>query len=126
MITDRTGEIVQADHRRHAEVELTIRDLKHDMALNRFPTKSFGGNAAWLILNTIAPNLPRWTTRLGLETPSVMTKKIRPTDLQLPGRLVRTARPPANQIGDLRLTSAAWVMASAHITTCTARSGPAR
>jgi hypothetical protein len=94
MITDRTGEIVQveADHRRHAEVELTIRDLKHDMALNHFPTKSFGGNAAWLILNTIAHNLTRWTTRLGLNIATVMTKKIRRRIYNVTGRLVRTAR----------------------------------
>ncbi|WP_310965057.1 IS1380 family transposase [Nocardioides terrisoli] len=94
MITDRTGEIVEieADHRRHAEVELTIRDLKHDMAMNHFPTKSFGGNAAWLILNTIAHNLTRWATRLGLATAPVMTKKIRRRIYNVTGRLVRTGR----------------------------------
>jgi hypothetical protein len=94
MITDRTGDLIQieADHRRHAEVELTIRDLKHDMGLNHFPTKSFGGNAAWLILNTIAHNLTRWTTRLGLQIPTVMTKKIRRRIYGVPGRLVRTGR----------------------------------
>jgi hypothetical protein len=94
MITDRAGDLVtiEADHRRHAEVELTIRDLKHDMALNHFPTKSFGGNAAWLILNTIAHNLVRWTTRLGLQTPTVMTKKIRRRIYAVPGRLIRTGR----------------------------------
>jgi hypothetical protein len=27
-----------------------------------FPTTSFGGNAAWLILNTIVHNLTRWVT----------------------------------------------------------------
>jgi Transposase DDE domain group 1 len=89
MITDRTGDIVEveADHRRHAEVELTIRDLKHDMGINHFPTKSFGGNAAWLILNTIAHNLTRWATRLGLQTPTVMTKKIRRRIYNVTGRL---------------------------------------
>lgn len=94
MITDRMGDLVEveADHRRHAEVELTIRDLKHDMALNHFPTKSFGGNAAWLILNTIAHNLTRWTTRLGLQIGPVMTKKIRRRIYNVTGRLVRTAR----------------------------------
>lgn len=94
MITDRRGDLVEveADHRRHAEVELTIRDLKHDMGLNHFPTKSFGGNAAWLILNTIAHNLTRWTTRLGLQIPTVMTKKIRRRIYNLAGRLVRTGR----------------------------------
>lgn len=94
MITDRTGELVEveADHRRHAEVELTIRDLKHDMGLNHFPTKSFGGNAAWLVLNTIAHNLTRWATRLGLQTRPVMTKKIRRRIYNVTGRLVRSGR----------------------------------
>lgn len=94
MITDRTGDIVEveADHRRHAEVERTIRDLKHDMGLNHFPTKSFGGNAAWLILNTIAHNLTRWTTRLGLQIGPVMTKKVRRRIYNVTGRLVRTGR----------------------------------
>lgn len=94
MITDRTGDLVEveADHRRHAEVELTIRDLKHDMGINHFPTKSFGGNAAWLVLNTIAHNLTRWATRLGLQTATVMTKKIRRRIYNVTGRLVRTGR----------------------------------
>lgn len=94
MITDRAGDLVEveADHRRHAEVELTIRDLKHDMGINHFPTKSFGGNAAWLILNTIAHNLTRWATRLGLGIGPVMTKKIRRRIYNVTGRLVRTGR----------------------------------
>ncbi|GAA1515899.1 hypothetical protein GCM10009788_20250 [Nocardioides humi] len=73
MITDRDGDLVdvEADHRRHAEVELTIRDLKHDMGINHFSTKSFGVNAAWLILNTIAHNLTMIRTgrRLVLRLP---------------------------------------------------------
>lgn len=94
IITDRPGQMLEleADHRRHAEVELTIRDLKHDMGLSHFPTKSFGGNAAWLILNTIAHNLTRWTTRLGLGLGHVMTKKIRRRIYNVAGRLVRTGR----------------------------------
>jgi hypothetical protein len=94
MITDRVGDLieVEAEHRRHAEVELTIRDLKHDMGINHFPTKSFGGNAAWLILNTIAHNLTRWATRLGLQSRPVMTKKIRRRIYNVTGRLIRTGR----------------------------------
>lgn len=94
LITDRVGDLVEleADHRRHAEVELTIRDLKHDMGLAHFPTKSFAGNAAWLILNTIAHNLTRWTARLGLGVGHVMTKKIRRRIYNISGRLVRSGR----------------------------------
>ena len=92
IITDRTGELLdlEADHRRHAEVELTIRDLKNGMGISHFPTKSFGGNAAWLILNTIAHNLTRWTARLGMEPGHVMTKKYRRRIYTVTGRLVRT------------------------------------
>lgn len=94
IITDRAGDSLdlEADHRRHAEIELTIRDLKHDMGLAHFPTKSFGGNAAWLILNTVAHNLTRWAARLGLGLAHVMTKKIRRRIYGVPGRLVRTGR----------------------------------
>jgi hypothetical protein len=94
IITDRAGDLLEleADHRRHAEIELTIRDLKHDMGLAHFPTKSFGGNAAWLVLNTIAHNLTRWAARLGLGPGHVMTKKIRRRIYNVAGRLVRTGR----------------------------------
>jgi len=88
---DRRPRRVEADHRRHAEVELTIRELKHDMGINHFPTKSFGENAAWLILNAIAHNLTRWATRLGLDLGPVMTK-IRRRIFNVSGRLVRTGR----------------------------------
>lgn len=94
IITDRAGDLLEleADHRRHAEIELTIRDLKNDMGMNHFPTKSFGGNAAWLILNTIAHNLTRWATRIGLGLGHVMTKKIRRRIYGVAARLVRTGR----------------------------------
>lgn len=94
IITDRDGDLLdlEADHRRHAEIELTIRDLKHAMALNHFPTKSFGGNAAWLTLNTIAHNLTRWLTSLALGGGHLMTKTIRRRIYAVPGRLVRTGR----------------------------------
>lgn len=94
IITDRPGDLLEleADHRRHAEVELTIRDLKHHMGMSHFPTKSFGGNAAWLVLNTIAHNLTRWATRLGTELGQVMTKTIRRRIYNVAGRLTRTGR----------------------------------
>jgi hypothetical protein len=94
LITDRAGDMLwlEADHRRHAEVELTIRDLKHALGLSHFPTKSFGGNAAWLVLNTIAHNLTRWAARLGLGLAHVMTKTIRRRIYTVAGRLVRTGR----------------------------------
>lgn len=93
-ITDRDGSAIDldTDHRAHAEVELTIRDLKHSMGLAHLPTKSFGGNAAWLTLNTIAHNLTRWIARLALGLGRVTTKTIRRKIYTVGGRLTRTAR----------------------------------
>ncbi|WP_436278688.1 IS1380 family transposase [Micromonospora marina] len=93
-ITDRDGPMLdlETDHRRHAEVELAIRDLKHGMGLAHLPTKSFGGNAAWLVLNTIAHNLTRWTARLGMDLPRVTTKTIRRKIYTVGARITRTAR----------------------------------
>ena len=67
-ITDRDGETLEleADHRRHAEIENAIRDLKYGMGLNHLPSGRFAANAAWLAVQVMAHNLARWTARLGL------------------------------------------------------------
>ena len=56
LVTDRGGATItlEADHRRHAEVENTIRDLKYGVGLNHMPSGRFGANAAWLALNVMA------------------------------------------------------------------------
>jgi hypothetical protein len=68
-ITDRIGDAVllDADHRRHAEVELAIRDLKEGSGLRHCPSGRFNANGAWAVLATIAHNLLRWVGALGLE-----------------------------------------------------------
>ena len=57
-ITDRAGEMLEleADHRRHAEIENAIRDLKYGMGLNHLPSGKFGANGAWLAVQVIAHN----------------------------------------------------------------------
>ena len=47
-ITDRDGETLEleADHRRHAEVENAIRDLKYGVGLNHMPSGRFAANSA--------------------------------------------------------------------------------
>ncbi len=62
-ITNRTEalEVVEAEHRQHAVVELTIRDLK-DQALAHFPSGKFNANSAWTVIACIAHNLLRWTS----------------------------------------------------------------
>ena len=95
-ITDRPGSPVQldADHRRHAVVELVIRDAKQGSGLNHHPSGKFFANAAWLVLVCLAHNLLRWTATLGLgvRDEQVVAKTLRRTLLALPGRLTRTAR----------------------------------
>jgi hypothetical protein len=93
-ITDRDGAILEleADHRRHAEVENAIRDLKEGVGLGHLPSGKFAANAAWLTLNVIAHNLARWTSRIGLGEQLVTTKTLRMRYLTLPGRLTRSAR----------------------------------
>ncbi len=94
-ITNREGQTLhlEADHRRHAEVENTIRDLKYGVGLNHLPSGKFGANAAWLALNAMAHNLARWVGRIGLEEVTfVATKTMRRRLLSVPGRLTRSGR----------------------------------
>jgi hypothetical protein len=93
-VTDREGAMLalEADHRRHAEVENVIRDLKYGVGLNHLPSGKFAANAAWLALNVIAHNLARWTSRIGLGETLITTKTLRTRYLDLPGRLTRSAR----------------------------------
>jgi len=93
-ITNRTDplKVVEAEHRQHAVVELTIRDLK-DQALQHFPSGQFNANAAWTVIACLAHNLLRWTTLIGLPGATVRTARtLRRRLLQIPGRLTRSAR----------------------------------
>ena len=94
-ITDREGDMLEleAEHRRHAEVENVIRDLKYGVGLNHVPSGRFGANAAWLAFNVIAHNLARWCARLGLgEGVVVTTETLRRRYFGVPGRLTHSAR----------------------------------
>ena len=93
-ITDREGETLEleADHRRHAEIENAIRDLKYGVGLNHLPSGRFAANGAWLAVQVMAHNLARWTARLGLGEQIVTTKTLRRRFFSLAGRLTRSAR----------------------------------
>jgi hypothetical protein len=95
-VTDRVGTTVwlDADHRRHAVIELAIRDLKNGSGLAHCPSGRFAANAAWLLAATLAHNLLRWTAIIGLGTRDELTcaKTLRRTLLAMPGRLTRSAR----------------------------------
>ncbi len=93
-ITDRDGDTLEleADHRRHAEIENAIRDLKYGVGLNHLPSGRFPANAAWLAVQVMAHNLARWTARIGLGQPVVTTKTLRRRFFSMAGRLTRSAR----------------------------------
>ena len=94
-VTDRTGTPIDldVDHRRHAVVELVIRDLKAGAGMNHFPSGDFSANGAWLVLATLAHNVIRWTAHIGLgDAGPQVAKTFRRRYLTLPGRLTHSAR----------------------------------
>ena len=93
-ITDRQGDTLEleADHRRHAEIENAIRDLKYGVGLNHLPSGRFAANGAWLAVQVMAHNLARWTARIGLDEGVMTTKTLRRRLFSLAGRITRRAR----------------------------------
>ncbi len=93
-ITDREGDTLEleADHRRHAEIENAIRDLKYGVGLNHLPSGRFAANAAWMSVQVLAHNLARWTARIGLGEQVVTTRTLRRRLFSLVGRLTRSVR----------------------------------
>ena len=93
-ITDRDGNTLEleGDHRRHAEIENAIRDLKYGVGLNHLPSGRFAANAACLAVQVMAHNLARWTASIGLGEQIVTTKTLRRRFFSLAGRLTRSAR----------------------------------
>jgi hypothetical protein len=92
-VTDQQGdpETLWRRHKHRALIETTIRDLKHGLGLNHYPSGSFTANAAWLHLNTAAHNLLRCTNQLITPTPMV-AKTIRYRYLTIPGRVTTGSR----------------------------------
>jgi hypothetical protein len=85
-------ELVEAEHRQHAVVELAIRELK-DQALAHFPSGKFIANAAWTVIAALAHNLLRWTTLIGLPDTVIPTARtLRRQLLTVPGRITCSAR----------------------------------
>jgi hypothetical protein len=93
-LTNRTDtlELVEAEHRQHAVVELAIRDLK-DQALAHFPSGKYMANAAWTVIAALAHNLLRWTHLLALPDQTVRAARtLRRRLINVPGRLTRHGR----------------------------------
>jgi len=94
LISNRTDalNLIEAEHREHAVVELAIRDVK-DQALAHFPSGDFAANAAWTVIACLAHDLLRWTELLGLPASTPRRARThRRRLLDLPGRLTRHAR----------------------------------
>ena len=93
-ITDREGGALElaADHRRHAEIENAIRDLKCGVGLNHLTSGRFPTNATWLAVQAMAHNLDRWTARIGLDESVATAKTLRHRFFSLAGRITRKAR----------------------------------
>ena len=83
---------MEADHRRHAEIENAIRDLKYSAGLNHLPSGRLAANGAWLAVQVMAHNLARRAARIGLDKQIVTTKTLRRRVFALVGRLTRSAR----------------------------------
>jgi len=84
--------VADIDHRDHAQIEQIIRDLK-DQALKHFPSGNYSANSAWTVIAALAHNLARWAGLIGHPNQTVQTARTRRRQLlQIPGRLVRTAR----------------------------------
>ena len=90
-ITGRDGETLEleADHRRHAEIENAIRDLKYGVGLNHLPSGRFAANAAWLAVQVMAHNLAPLMALPGqsLHSPSFLRRWPGRTRPGFPGRL---------------------------------------
>ena len=94
ILTNRHGKMlaIEADHRRHAVVELAIRDLKAG-GLAHVPSGKFTANAAWLALAVLAHNLGRWTLKAaGPGWQDATTETLRTKLVSMPARLVHSAR----------------------------------
>ena len=72
-ITDRYGDTLdlEADHRRHAEIENAIRDLKYGVGLNHLPSGRFAANGAYFTPPS-SPSIGSWPGLFPLPCPSTL------------------------------------------------------
>ncbi|MCA1708165.1 MAG: transposase, partial [Actinobacteria bacterium] len=111
-LTDLAGPTADVDafHRRHAEVELAIRDLKEGAGMEHVPSGQFFANGAWLCCAVLAHNLLRWSVTLGRRSPIdelVVARTVRTRLIAIPGRLVNRGGTPTLR-GPLHWPWAGW------------------
>jgi hypothetical protein len=118
-VTDRQGTTadLDVDHRRHAQVELVIRELKAG-PLAHCPSGRFNANAAWAAIAVLAHNVARWTAIIGgIDTRPVAAKTMRRRYLALPGRITTSARRHTLHLPSRWPTANHWIDALAAIRT---------
>jgi hypothetical protein len=98
-LTDLEGDVVEVDafHRRHAVVELAIRDVKEGSGLEHVPSGHFFANSAWLLCAVLAHDLVRWTAMLGQLIPKdrfTVARTVRTRFIAVPARLVNHSGVP--------------------------------
>jgi hypothetical protein len=95
VLTNSEGDLVDLElrHRRHAEVENRIRNLK-DCGLERMPFTAFAANAAWMELVLAAADLLAWCQLICLDGDLARAepRTLRYRLLHTAGRLVHRAR----------------------------------
>jgi hypothetical protein len=111
-LTDLDGPAADVDgfHRRHAEVELAIRDLKEGAGLEHVPSGQFFANGAWLCCAVLAHNLLRWSVTIGRRSPMdelTVARTVRTRLIAIPGRLVNRSGTPTLR-GPLHWPWAGW------------------
>ena len=96
-ITDRDGDTLdlEADHRRHAEIENAIRDLKYGVGLNHLPSGRFPANAAWLAVQVMAHN-PGTLDNAHRPGRATGNHQDPPAAFLLPGRTAHSLGPPSH------------------------------
>jgi hypothetical protein len=95
-LTDLGGDAVEVDafHRRHATIELAIRDLKEGSGLEHLPSGRFSANSAWLQCAVLAHDLIRWTATIGRTEPVdqlTVARTVRRRPIAMPARVVNHA-----------------------------------
>ena len=96
-ITDRDGDTLEleADHRRHAEIENAIRDLKYGVGLNHLPSGRFAANGAWLAVQVMAHN-PGTLDNAHRPGRATGNHQDPPAAFLLPGRTAHSLGPPSH------------------------------
>ena len=81
-------------YRKHARVELGVRDLKNHTGLSHCPSGRFFANAAWMACAVLAHNLYRWITYHSGTAKGRLTcgATVRNRLFNLPGRVVNHSR----------------------------------